>query len=83
MPKFATERIKVISCRQEFDQLFIDGAGQLDIFENDLKGTTYQSEFKTLLTYMEYLGNNKSLPKTKFRDITPKGEKIKEYEFKS
>ena len=32
---------------------------------------------------MEYLGNNKSLPKTKFRDVTPKGEKIKEYEFKS
>ena len=83
MPKFAIERIQVINCRQEFDQLFIDGAGQLDIFEKDLNDTTYQSEFKTLLTYMEYLGNNKSLPKTKFRDVTPKGEKIKEYEFKS
>ena len=32
---------------------------------------------------MEYLGNNGTLPKTKFRDVTPKGEKIKEYEFKS
>ena len=83
MPKFAIERIQVINCRQEFDQLFIDGEGQLDSFEKDLDGTTYQSEFKTLLTYMEYLGNNKSLPKTKFRDVTPKGEKIKEYEFKS
>ena len=83
MSKFAIERIKAISCRQEFDQLIIDGAGQLDIFEKDLNDTTYQSEFKTLLTYMEYLGNNRSLPNTKFRDVTPKGEKIKEYEFKS
>ena len=83
MPKFATERIKTINCLQEFDQLIIDGAGQLDIFERDLSYTTYQSEFRTLLTYMEYLGNNKSLPKTKFKDVTPKGEKVKEYEFKS
>lgn len=83
MPKFATERIEAIHCRQEFDQLIIDGVGQLDIFERDLNDTTYQSEFKTLLAYMEYLGNNRSLPKTKFRDVTPKGEKVKEYEFKS
>lgn len=32
---------------------------------------------------MEYLGNNGSLPKTKFRVVTPTGEKVKEYEFKS
>ena len=83
MSKFTVERIRAINCRQEFDQLIIDGAGQLDIFERDLNDTTYQSEFKTLLTYTEYLGNNKSLPKTKFRDVTPKGEKVKEYEFKS
>lgn len=63
--------------------MVIDGAGQLDNFEKDLNDTTYQSEFKTLLAYMEYLGNNGSLPKTKFRDVTPKGEKVKEYEFKS
>jgi hypothetical protein len=83
MPKFTIAEIKAISCRQEFDQLVIDGEGQLDIFEKDLADTTYKSEFKTLLTYMEYLGNNGSLPKTKFRDVTPKGEKVKEYEFKS
>lgn len=83
MPNFSIERVTAINCDQEFDQLVIDGAGQLDNFEKDLNDTTYQSEFKTLLTYMEYLGNNGSLPKTKFRDVTPKGEKVKEYEFKS
>ena len=83
MTKFTIERINAISCHQEFDQLVIAGTGQLDIFEKGLNNTTYQSEFKTLLAYMEYLGNNGSLPKTKFRDVTPKGEKVKEYEFKS
>ena len=82
MTKFTIERINAISCHQEFDQLVIAGTGQLDIFEKGLNNTTYQSEFKTLLAYMEYLGNNGSLPKTKFRDVTPKGEKVKEYEFK-
>ena len=83
MTKFTIERINAISCHQEFDQLVIAGTGQLDIFEKGLDDTTYQSEFKTLLAYMEYLGNNGTLPKTKFRDVTPKGEKVKEYEFKS
>lgn len=83
MLKFTTERIEAIHCRQGFDQLIINGNGQLDLFEKDLSDTTYQSEFKTLLAYMEYLGNNGSLPKTKFRDVTPQCEKIKEYEFKS
>lgn len=83
MTKFTIERINAISCHQEFDQLVIAGTGQLDIFEKGLNNTSYQSEFKTLLAYMEYLGNNGSLPKTKFRDVTPKGEKVKEYEFKS
>ena len=83
MLKFTTERIDAIHCLQQFEQLVVNGDGQLNIFEKDLKDTTYQSEFKTLLTYMEYLGNNGTLPKTKFRDVTPKGEKVKEYEFKS
>jgi hypothetical protein len=83
MLTFTTGKIDAIHCRQEFDQLIINGNGQLDIFEKDLKDTTCKSEFKTLLAYMEYLGNNGSLPKTKFREVTPKGEKVKEYEFKS
>ena len=31
---------------------------------------------------MNEVANNRTLPYTKFRDITPKKEKVKEYEFK-
>ncbi|MEA5139920.1 hypothetical protein [Arcicella rigui] len=61
----------------------VDGNGQLDEFENDLKDTTYWSEFKTLLAYMDFVANNRTLPQTKFKDITPAKELVKEYEFKS
>ena len=36
-----------------------------------------------MLTYIEYIVNNKTVPKNKFKDITPQKELIKEYEFKS
>lgn len=36
-----------------------------------------------MLTYVEYAANGNPLPNTKFRDVTPKGGIVKEYEFKS
>jgi hypothetical protein len=83
MSKFALKEIESINGKQTFNQLEVNGQKQLDTFETDLSDTTYMSEFKTLLTYMEYIANNKTLPHTKFKDITPKKQKIKEYEFKS
>ena len=32
--------------------------------------------------YMEEVAKNMSLPDTKFKDVTPRKEKVKEYEFK-
>lgn len=32
---------------------------------------------------MEYAANGNSLPDTKFKDVTPDGTAVKEYEFKS
>ncbi|WP_353076689.1 hypothetical protein [Flavobacterium sp.] len=83
MSKFALHKIETIKGKQVFSQLEINGVKQLDAFEKDLVGTTYESEFKQLLTLMEYVANNKTLPDTKFRDITPQKEKVREYEFKS
>ncbi len=83
MPKFVLKNIKSINGKQQFNQLVVDGNGQLDEFENDLKDTTYWSEFKTLLAYMDFVANNRTLPQTKFKDITPAKELVKEYEFKS
>lgn len=36
-----------------------------------------------LFSYMEFIANGKTLPYTKFKDITPKKEQEKEYEFKT
>lgn len=83
MPKFALENIASVNGKQQFNQLVVDGSGQLDEFENDLKDTTYWSEFKTLLAYMDFVAKNRTLPQNKFKDITPAKELVKEYEFKS
>ncbi|MDR7211997.1 hypothetical protein [Flavobacterium piscis] len=83
MPKFALSNIEAINGKQTFNQLEVNDQKQLDIFETELKDTTYISEFGTLLTYMEYVANNRTLPHTKFKDITPQKQKVKEYEFKS
>lgn len=83
MSKFALHNIETIKGKQLFFQLEINGEKQLDIFENELIGTTYDGEFKTILTLMEFVANNRTLPKNKFRDITPKKEIVKEYEFKT
>lgn len=84
MSKFELHKIDVIKGKQDFCQLAIDGVRLLDSFEDELaKSTTYLSEFKMILTYMEYVAENRTLPVTKFRDITPKKEVVREYEFKS
>lgn len=83
MSKFALHNIETIKGKQLFFQLEINGVKQLDAFENKLVGTTYDGEFNTALALMDFVANNRTLPKTKFRDITPKKENVKEYEFKT
>jgi len=83
MSKFVLHKISAIKGIQEFSQLEINGEKQLDKFESELNDTTYASEFKQILVYMEYLANNNPLPKTKFRELKGNKDKIKEYEFKS
>jgi len=81
--EFTLKRIDTVKGKQKFDQLEINGNGQLDAFEEALKGTHFEPELNTLFVYMEYVANNRTLPSTKFRDITPAKEQIKEYGFKS
>ena len=83
MRKFVTKKIDAIHSRELFEQLFIDDKGQLDEFLKSLSGTTYLSEYRTLLTSMEYFGDGNRLPDTKYKDLTPSKEIIKEHEFKS
>jgi hypothetical protein len=85
MAIFTVRKVDAVRAKQELDELEIDGVGQLMAFEQMLQETDkrFISEFRTLLTYMEYVSNGNSLPETKFRDVTPDGERVKEYEFKS
>ncbi len=83
MPIFTVRKVAAVQAKQALDELEIDGAGQLAEFERTLQDKQFLSEFRTLLTYMEYVSNGNSLPDTKFKDVTPTGERIKEYEFKS
>jgi len=82
MHTFALQKISVIKGIQRFEQLMVDGIGQLDEFEKDVMGTTYSGELKKLFTYMEYLSNNNTLPEKIFRELKP-SKNPKEYEFKS
>lgn len=81
MSKFALKEITAIVGRQKVYELVIDNKGQLETFETDLE-KVYKGRIKTLLTYIELFINGHSLPTSKFRDLTPKKEMIKEYEFK-
>ncbi len=91
MLKFTLKNILAVNGKQEFSELVIDAKndseleikGQLTEFEQSLKGTNYEIELKTILAYMSFLSNLNGLPKTKFKDITPDKEEVKEYEFKS
>jgi putative component of toxin-antitoxin plasmid stabilization module len=85
MTKFALRKLEAIVAKQEVDELVIDGIGQLEFFEQELdkSDSRYLSEFKTLKAYIEYAANGKSLGDTKFKDVTPQKEDVKEYEFKS
>ncbi len=84
MPKFALKEMNEINGEQDFKKLSIDDNCQFDDFEKEIKDTKrYYSELAGIYLYMERAANNASLPDTKFKDITPDGEKVKEYEFKS
>ena len=85
MYKFALNKIKAISGKQQFYDLLIDGVSQHEQFISEIENNKqYYSEHKTILSYMDHVANLKRiLPKKKFRNITPSKENIKEYEFKS
>lgn len=85
MSTFTLKKVDTVRAKQELDELVVDGVGQLEAFETLLKETDvrFLSEFKTLLSYMEYAANGNSLPDTKFKDVTPANTLVKEYEFKS
>lgn len=82
MTKFALEKIELVKGKQIFYDLIIDGAGQFSSFSKEVE-TAYKSELLTIIARMDLVSNLQRLPKEKFRNITPKKESVKEYEFKT
>lgn len=84
MRTFATQIIEAVKGKQIFEKLIVNGICLLDEFEEEIKvNPQYTSEFKKILSYMDFVANGTLLPKTKFREIKGDRIKIKRYEFKS
>ena len=81
MPKFALLNIEAVEGNQTFEKLLVDGIAPFDTFENNLEAKDRRS-LEKIYFYMNEVANNRTLPNTKFKDVTPKREKVKEYEFK-
>ena len=81
MTTFALKHMDAIRGRQRFDKLLVNGIAPFDVFERGLTKADKRS-LEKIYFYMNEVANNKSLPKTKFRDVTPDKERVKEYEFK-
>ena len=84
MYTFALHRIEAVKGKQSFFHLEIDGRSEFKSFcENLESNPQYRSEILRLFSIMDLVSNLRLLPDTKVKDITPKKELIKEYEFKS
>ena len=83
MSKFAFNKIKALTGEKfKVMQLCIDKVNQLDKFEEELEDH-YQSQYKTLISYIDRYTQNGKIPGQKLKEITPKNALRKEYEFRT
>ena len=81
MTKFALRKMSSIGGYQTFYKLCVDNKCLFDEFEARLKNSkSLKNELAKIYAYMELIARGISLPTTKFKDITPKKQIIKEYE---
>ena len=85
MRHFELKKFESIVGKQDFYDLKINGLSQYEEFNKIINTDylAYKTEVFTMFSYMDLVSNLKTLPKTKFREITPKKDNIKEYEIKS
>lgn len=84
MSIFALEEISEVTGKIKFFKLLNDKVCEFDGFWNEIinEGNLI-SELNTIQTRMQLVSDMKSMPKEKFKDITPNGDSIKEYEIKT
>ncbi len=82
MANFTLSKIEAIKAKQPVFKLIKSGRCQFDKFEKEAK-KRYKTEVAKIYQYLEQAANLNRLPSTKFKDITPKNEKVKEHEVKT
>lgn len=84
MTTFALKEILEIKGRLKFYKLLVNNRCEFDEFEDEIKTDgNFLSELRTVETRMHEIAELKSLPQTKYKDITPKDDNNKEYEIKT
>lgn len=81
MSKFVLVNIDAVQGIQMFEKLVVDGVAPFDALEDELEDQDKRS-LEKIYFYMNEIANMRTLPNTKFKDITPGKEDVKEYEFK-
>lgn len=84
MATFVLKQLEAVVGKQQFFELVVDGSSQFDNYCRAIKDNKqYYSELLKIFALMNLVSQLKMLPQTKFKDITPKKETVKEYEIKS
>jgi putative component of toxin-antitoxin plasmid stabilization module len=84
MHTFALKEIEEIKGKLKIYKLLVDGKCSFDEFEKEIENEgNLKSELTTIQTRLYEIADGKSLPETKFKDITPKNGSNKEYEIKT
>lgn len=84
MSTFVLKKLEAVVGKQQFFELVVDNNCQFDDYcEAIKKNNQYYQELLKIFTLMNLVSQLKMLPQTKFKDITPNKELVKEYEFKT
>lgn len=84
MREFQIKKIEQVKGRNVYYKLIKDGVCEFDLFCAQMSTQSkFQSELRSIFTYMELTSNQIPLPATKFKDITPKISSAKQHEFKT
>jgi len=84
MYNFALLKIPELVGQLCFYKLSVNGKCEFDLFEKEIqKDGNLKRELLKIQTRLQEIAEGKILPPNKFKDITPKGEMVKEYEVKS
>ena len=79
---FTLREYELIKGKKVFYELLKDGRSLLSEFEEDIQ-SRYESEYKTILAYMNLVADNNSVPTAKFKPLKGNKDGINEYEFRS